>query len=246
MQFPETIIGTAFGLVAFPTFAALAAQGDRAGLRATLGDALRMVITLTVPATLGLLLLGHPLIEVLYQRGAFDPVATNAVYVALAGYALGLVGHSALELVARAFFALEDTITPLIVAVCFGVIQLLLGLALVRGLGHGGLALANSLAISAEVGTLLWLLRRRLGGIEGRQTVQLAGQVLAATALMTALVWLTLRLMPQFDLPIAPALSQLLIGGTVGALAYGGAGIFFKLSTLQRLPVYFNRGKFIV
>ena len=82
MQLPETIIGTAFGLVAFPTLADLAARGDRDGLRDTLTESLRTVLTVAVPAAVGLIVLGRPLLALLYQRGAFDAQATEAVYVA--------------------------------------------------------------------------------------------------------------------------------------------------------------------
>ncbi len=160
MQLPETIIGTAFGLVAFPTLAELAAQGDLAGLRRTLYQSLRVVVALTVPAAAGLILLGRPLLQLLYQRGAFGADSVEAVYAALRFYALGLVGHASLELVARAFFARQDTITPLALAALSALVNILLGLALMRPLGFGGLALANSVAVSAEVLALLALLRR--------------------------------------------------------------------------------------
>jgi putative peptidoglycan lipid II flippase len=164
MQLPETIIGTAFGLVAFPTLAELAAQGDLAGLRRTLHQTLRVVVALTVPAAAGLILFGRPLLQLLYQRGAFDAHSTEAVYVALRFYALGLVGHSCLELVARAFFARQDTITPLLLAAASAAVNILLGLLLMGPLGFGGLALANSIAVTAEVIALYVVLRRRLGG----------------------------------------------------------------------------------
>jgi putative peptidoglycan lipid II flippase len=151
MQIPETIIGTAFGLVAFPTLAALAAQGDLAGLRNTLGETLRMVIVLTVPAAFGLILLGRPILAIVYEGGQFDAAATNAVFIALQFYALGLVGHACLELAARTFFAQKDMITPLIIANGSGLVNVVLGLLLMGPLGHGGLALANSLAVTAEV-----------------------------------------------------------------------------------------------
>ena len=82
MQLPETLIGTAFGLVAFPTLAELAARGDLAGLRRTLSQSLRVVVALTVPAAVALIVLGRPLLQLLYQRGAFDASSTEAVYVA--------------------------------------------------------------------------------------------------------------------------------------------------------------------
>ena len=84
MQLPETIIGTTFGLVAFPTLAELAAQGNRDGLRRTLGESLRTVLAFAVPAAAGLILLGRPLLALLYQRGSFDTAATQAVYSTLA------------------------------------------------------------------------------------------------------------------------------------------------------------------
>jgi putative peptidoglycan lipid II flippase len=238
MQLPETIIGTAFGLVAFPTLADLAARGDLPGLRATLGDALRMVITLTAPATLGLILLGRPLIELVYQRGAFDPQATEAVYVALGFYALGLVGHSSLELVARAFFALQDTITPLLVAACAGLFQVLLAIGLMAWLGHGGLALANSVAITLEVLALLSSLRRRLHGVEGGETLRLFRRVIVACIAMSVAVLSMANVLRASELPLPTSLVILVGGGGVGALVYLVTGFLLRISTLYRLPAY--------
>ena len=116
MQLPETVIGTAFGLVALPTLAELAARRDLGALRQTMSDTLRAILGLTIPAAAGLILLGRPLLQVLYQRGAFDAGATEAVFVAVRFYALGLVGHACLEVAARAFFAQQDTVTPLLIA----------------------------------------------------------------------------------------------------------------------------------
>ena len=78
------------------------------------------MLTLTVPAALALILLGRPLIQLMYHRGAFDAAATEAVFTALRFYALGLVGHASLELAARVFFARQDTVTPLLVAAGIG------------------------------------------------------------------------------------------------------------------------------
>lgn len=184
MQLPETIIGTAFGLVAFPTLAELAARQDRDGLRRTLGESLRTVLALAIPASVGLILLGRPLLALLYQRGEFGAAATEMVYGALRFYALGLAGHACLELVARAFFAGRDTVTPLFLAIASAAASIGLGLLLMRPLDYAGLALANSLAVTAEVIGLLLILRRRWGHVEGRQTLAALGRVLAASVLM--------------------------------------------------------------
>lgn len=231
MQLPETIIGTAFGLVAFPTLADLAARGDRAGLRRTLGESLRTVLALAVPAAAGLILLGRPLLALLYQRGAFDEGATEAVFTTLRFYALGLAAHSCLELAARAFFAQKDMVTPLLLAVASAVANIALGLLLLRPLGAGGLALANSIAITAEVLALLLILRRRWRGVEGRETGRQLLSVLAATGIMSAAVWGALIAAQHLGLG---NLLTLAAGGGAGVLAYAIASWALRIRELGR------------
>jgi putative peptidoglycan lipid II flippase len=233
MQIPETLIGTAFGLVAFPTLSDLAAQNDVGGLRHTLGETLRAILALTIPAAVALILLGRPILAVLYQRGAFDAAATQAVYVALRFFALGLVGHASLELAARAFFAQQDTVTPLLVAIGSAAANIGLAIVLMRPLDYGGLALANSLAVSAEVVALLLILRRRWGGVEGRETLSTMGRVLIATLLMGASMAGVLRLgqaagLSSFWLVVA--------GGAAGGAVYLGAAYLLRVRALYSLP----------
>lgn len=163
MQLPESLVGTAIAIAAFPTLSELAARGDREGLRTTLSATLRAILALTIPSALGLVVLGRPLIQVLFERGAFGRESTEAVYWALQFYALGLVGHSALEVVSRAFYAQHDTRTPFLVAAGAMLAHLGLSLMLMRPLAHGGLALANSLAVTLEVAGLWWIARSRAG-----------------------------------------------------------------------------------
>jgi len=233
MQIPETLIGTAFGLVAFPTLSDLAARNDLAGLRHTLGETLRAILALTIPAAVALILLGRPILAILYQRGAFDAAATQAVYVALRLFALGLVGHATLELAARAFFAQQDTVTPLLVAIGSAAVNIGLAIVLMRPLDYGGLALANSLAISAEVMVLLLILRRRWGGVEGRETLNTMGRVLVATLLMGSSMAGILRLGQSAGLS---SLWLVVAGGIVGGTVYLGAGYVLKVRALYSLP----------
>jgi putative peptidoglycan lipid II flippase len=233
MQIPETLIGTAFGLVAFPTLADLAARNDLTGLRHTLGETLRAILALTLPAACALILLGRPLLTVLYQRGAFDAAATKAVFVALRFFALGLVGHACLEVAARAFFAQQDTLTPLLVATGSAGVNIGLAIALMGPLGHGGLALANSLAISAEVLVLLFILRRRWGSVEGRETLNTLVRVLAATLLMG------LAIAGVLALGQAAGLGSLWLaaaGVIVGGVIYLASGLLLNVRALYRLP----------
>lgn len=231
MQLPETIIGTAFGLVAFPTLAELAAQGNRDGLRRTLGESLRTVLALAVPAAAGLILLGRPLLALLYQRGSFDADATAAVYSALRMYALGLAAHCCLELAARAFFALKDTLTPLLLAAASAGLNIVLGLLLMRPLGHDGLALANSVAVTLEVLALLLILRPRLAGVEGREMAGQLGRVVAATVVMSAAILAALALSERLGLG---NLLTLALAGGVGVLVYLAASYALRIRELGR------------
>ena len=234
MQLPETIIGTAFGLVVFPTLAEQAAQQNLAQLRRTLSESLSGLLFLTVPAACGLILLGRPLVQLVYQRGAFDVAATEAVYAALVYYALGLVGHVCLEVAARVFFAQQDTITPLIVAASMGLLNVLMGIALMGPLGYGGLALANSLAVTVEVLVLLFILRRRWGGIGQRRMGQALARVAAASLLMCGAI------APVVNWSSAAQLHPLLIlllGGGVGLVVY----VIISLLMLRRTPTQLAR-----
>lgn len=182
MIMPQAAIAQSIGIAALPTFSAQAARGRLDEMRQSLGAALRGVLLLALPASLGLMLLRVPLVQLIYQRGEFDALSTELVAWALLWYAAGLVGHSLLEVVTRAFFALKDTRTPTIVTTIAMGLNLVFSLgfsALFSALGwlpHGGLALANTLATFLEVGTLLVLLRRKAGGLGGQRVLAALGQ----------------------------------------------------------------------
>jgi len=219
---PQGILGQALGIAAFPTLATLAARSAHREMRGILGDSLRLVLFLGLPATVLLLLLAEPYITILFQRGLFDAEATALVTAALRFYAIGLIALTALEVVARAFYALSDTLTPVLA----GGLQILFmwGLSLwfrdaifpsLGWLPLGGLALGFSLSNVLEVGLLLWLLRGRLGGLEGRALLSGAARMGAAALAMAAaiagvLLWL----------PGDAVWARALLGTAAGGLVY--------------------------
>lgn len=215
MQFPETIIGTALGLTVFPTLAERANAGDREGLRRTASWALRLVLTLAIPAAVGLLVLGRPLTALLFQRGAFDATVTDRVYWTLRFFALGLVSHSALEVVSRLFYAQRDMWTPLWAALGGLATNAGLGWLLLPYLAYGAIALSNSLGVGLQVMILLLVAQRRLGGIEGWALgVSLARAGLASVLMgIVVATWVTL-------LPDAGLLMTGVGGLAVGAATY--------------------------
>jgi putative peptidoglycan lipid II flippase len=223
MLLPQGIIAQGIATAVFPTFSAQVAQGQMDALRSTLNGGLRAILWLTLPAAAGLLLLRVPLISLLLERGQFTAESTRLTAYALAFFAFGLVAHSILEVITRAFYALHDTWTPVRIGIAAMVVNVALSLLLLGPLAHGGLALANTLATTMETAALLWLIRPRLGGLGGRRLLRTLGKSLAAAAVMSmVLVWL---LQTKAGLPgWLLALAGIVLGGAVyglGALVLG-------------------------
>ena len=186
MLLPQGIVAQGVATAAFPAFSRLAARADRRGLRRALSLSLRMVWFLTVPAAAGLLILGRPLVMLLLERGEFGAASTQVVAYALQFFALGLVAHATVEILARAFYALQDTRTPVAVGIAGVALNIGLSVGLVGALGHGGLALANTMATWVEMVALVILLRRKLGGLRGGELGASGAKVVVATAAMAA------------------------------------------------------------
>ncbi len=173
MTMPQVVIAQAIAIAALPTFSAQAARGATGEMRSSLAATLRGVVFLSLPASLGLILLRRPLVALLFQRGAFDAHSTDLVAWALLWYAAGLIGHNVVEILSRAFYALHDTKTPVFVGAAAMTLNVVFSFAFAAGFArlgwmpHGGLALANSLATALEMTALFILMRRRLKGIDG-------------------------------------------------------------------------------
>jgi putative peptidoglycan lipid II flippase len=202
MLMPQVIIAQAVGIAVLPTFSEQVARNALGEMRTSLATTLRGVLFLSLPASIGLIVLRRPIVALLFERGAFDARSTELVAWALLWYAAGLVGHSLLEIIARAFYAMQDTRTP--VAIGAGAMALNVVLSVLFSLmfaragrpPHGGLALANSVATALECLTLFVLLSRRIGGFElARLRRGLSATVAGTTVMGVALIgWLGVML----------------------------------------------------
>ena len=227
MLLPQGVFAQSIATAAFPTFAAQAARDQIDEMRRTLSGALRATLFLSLPAAVGLIVLRLPLVQLLLQRGAFTADSTQAVAYTLQFFALGLAAHSALEIVTRAFYALHDTRTPVIVGAAAMGLNVILSLLLIGPLAQGGLALANSIATTLETLALAWLIRGRLGGIEGRRV----WRALLRSGLAAAAMGLALFGLLQLPIDSAPLIAA--AGIALGAVVYGGAALLLRAEELR-------------
>jgi putative peptidoglycan lipid II flippase len=195
MTTPLYVIASSIGTASLPTFSAQIARGRYDEMSGSLTAALRGVFLLALPASLGLVLLRTPLVGFLFETGRFTSVSTEMVAWALLWYAAGLIGHSVLEVVYRAFYSLKNTITPVLVGAAamglnIGFSFLFTGLfSRIGWAPYGGLALANSLATFIEMLTAFFLLRRSLPVWDSPALAAGAGQSVLGTLLMSAGLW---------------------------------------------------------
>ncbi len=230
MQFPETIIGTAVGLTVFPTLARRANEGDDDGLRRTAAWALRLVLALAIPAAAGIVLLGRPLTALFFQGGAFDAEATERVYWALAFFAPALVGHAALEVVSRTFFARRDVWTPFWAALAGLGVNVTIGWGLLGTLDHGALALSNGLGALTQVALLLAISQWLLGGFEARAALSTIARTGVATLAMSLAVWGISLALP------GAGLLQTAVALGAGAATFVGVALLVRLREVRDLP----------
>ena len=174
MLMSQAAIAQSVAIAAMPTFSAQHALGKLDEMRSALAASLRGILLIAVPATMGLIMLRVPLISFLYQRGEFDERDVQLTAWALLWYAAGLVGHSIMEVLTRAFYAQQDTKTPVIIGTIAMGLNVAFSILFSRYFASigwfplGGLALANSLATALEATALFIFIRRKLNGIEGR------------------------------------------------------------------------------
>lgn len=199
MQFPIGVFGVAVGTAAIPTLARLASEGNFSKFRDTLGGAIKLVLFLAIPSACGLIVLGDPIVRLIYERGMFDAFDTDMTGWALAAYAIGLSGYAAIKVLAPAFYGLDDAKTPMYISLAsiivhvpasFGLMMLLSNVGVTperpNGYGHAGVALATSIVALVNFLVLAIYMRRRIGRINGRDILTAVSKTLAASIAMSA------------------------------------------------------------
>ncbi len=184
MYLPIGLFGVSIATAALPTISRHAARDERAEMRQTISSGLRMMLMLSVPATIGLIALATPIVSLIFERGVFTAADTAATSAALMCYAPGLLGYSAVKIAVPTFYALRDARTPVMVSMASVAFNVMFNIALVRVIGYRGLALGTALAAILNATALLWLLKARIDGLDGVRITVAFVKIVAASVVM--------------------------------------------------------------
>jgi putative peptidoglycan lipid II flippase len=238
MMLPLGVFGMAVSTAAFPTLAEHVVKGRFDRLRSTILETVRSILFLSIPSSVGLMMLSLPVIQVLYEHGAFDLNAAESTAVPVALFAIGLSSLAAVEILTRSFYVLGDTKTPVYISVSQFIFKIALSLLMINffvwllqalagfprhptedfvrlegAWGMGGLAFSTSIAGLVEGGSMLWLLNERIGGLQLRALTLFVGRVLVASLAMAVGLFVTRFLLDT--LLVTTTNLSLGLGGTI-------------------------------
>jgi putative peptidoglycan lipid II flippase len=235
LQLPIGVFGVAIATVSTTRYADASALGDRDAMTAHLREGLRLVLFLTVPATLGLLLLGEPIIRLLFERGRFTAFDTQATTAALHFFVIGLCAYAAVKVMAPAFYAVNMARIPVLASISAVAGNLILNITLHPLYGYRVLALGTAVAALLNFAILYAMFHRRVHAVEHLDLLKYALRVLAASAMMGAVVWASYRGVVRligtsgFGVRFVAAMGPVLIG----ALAYAVACHALRIEELK-------------
>jgi putative peptidoglycan lipid II flippase len=202
MQFPIGLFGVAVGTAAIPVLSRLAGQNKIKDFRDTISSSMNLVFLMTLPSACGLIVLGEPIIRLIYARGAFKESDVPMTAWALAGYSVGLTGYAAIKILSPAFYALNDAKTPMIIALASIIVNLIGSYGLrellstygvspdtPHGYGHVGVALATSLVALVNFTALVLVMRKRIQRLNGREIIFSFLKIAGASAVLSAVCY---------------------------------------------------------
>ena len=224
------VVGTSIITVMYPTLSRLAARDCWSRYSKAFSESVKMISFVLVPAAVGMAVLRVPMVRIVFERGAFDSEATQATAWALLFLSPAVALFTLRDMTNRAFYALQDTTSPMVVSIISAGINIVLNLILVGPLAQGGLALANTLSSAFGAGVLLWILRKKLASTDSPSPVSLGGKaildslwrVLLSSGMMGIVVWFTYGAV-QIYIPgsaVLVQLARLLIPVLAGVICY--------------------------
>lgn len=261
MQFPIGIFGVALGTAAIPTLSRLASENNTPKFRSTLSNALILVFLMTIPSAFGLIVLGEPIIRLIYEGGRFTATDTEMTAWALAAYSVGLAAYSAIKILSPSFYALDDAKTPMYVSLAsilvhapssYGLMLLFsnIGVSPERpsGYGHVGVALATSIVALVNFLALTFLMRRKIKRLEGRSIFSAFVKIVFASILMSAACYASYYFLTNFFgaktliVKLIEAFVPIAIGGSVFIVTAKLLGIKQLNQAVDAVMRKFKRG----
>ncbi|MGA7785212.1 MAG: murein biosynthesis integral membrane protein MurJ [Candidatus Acidiferrales bacterium] len=230
-----------------PMMSRQAKMMDLAGVKQTLGFAVRIVSFITIPAAVGILVLRQPIVRVLFQHGQFVAESTILTARALLFYVTGLPAISAVKLIVQGFYSTRDTRTPVVIAAGVLALNFILNSIfltyLFSYLKNGGPALATAISAYVNCGVLFWIFRKRHGVIGATEILHSSGKVIASAALMGSLCWLAVQYAHVGSHPSLGVDAALLAGTIAGAAAiYLGLTWLFRSTEIREVyEIVFKR-----
>ncbi|MHB9095379.1 MAG: murein biosynthesis integral membrane protein MurJ, partial [Eubacteriales bacterium] len=243
MILPIGIFAYSISAAIFPTLTAQVATGRMDEYKKTFSLGVRSIIFITIPAAVGLMTLGTPIVRLLFEQGKFHHADTLATAAVLFYYSIGLFAQSAVFVIVRGFYALHDTKTPLKLGLLTIAGNYILNHLLIGYLGARGLALAYSLTGFMDMTALLFLLRRKVGPIGIRKIVDSVLKIFIAALVMGVSAYFMAHYFEAF-VPVTRKLAQLIeIAGVVGVAAgiYFGVAMLFKMEEVDTVLGIFTK-----
>ncbi len=238
MQFPLGIFGIAVATALLPTISHHIADSDYESAKRSILFAMRIVFIAVIPAAVGLVALGRPLISLFFQRGAFDAVAVSRSYHTLIAYSIGLFAYSGVKILVSAFYSIKDTKTPVKIGAFCMVINLILNILLMPFLKEAGLALATALSSMVNFLFLFVYLERRVGSIGIKNVFILFVKILSISIIMGIFVIFLYpvfyNVFSSFAGNFLSKLAALLFSILNGIVIYFVLGIFFGVTEFKK------------
>lgn len=249
MQLPIGVFGVAVGTAAIPVLSRLASEGKTKDFRDTISSSMNLVFLMTLPSACGLIILGEPIVRLIYEGGKFNATSTSMTAAALAGYSVGLTGYAAIKILSPAFYALNDAKTPMIVAIASIGVNFI-GSFFLRewlshygvtpetphGYGHVGVAMATSIVALVNFLVLVVIMRTRIKRLNGRDIITSFAKIAVASAILSAVCYATYHfLMNRFGIVgFGIKLSEALVPIALGGIAFVIAAKLLRVTELEQ------------
>ncbi len=251
MQFPIGIFGVAIGTASIPVLSRMASQGKIKDFRDTLSSSMNLVFLMTLPSACGLVVLGEPIIRLLYSHGgAFKESDVPATAWALSGYAIGLTGYSAIKVLSPAFYAMDDAKTPMVIAILSIAINAAASYFLMtllsvygvtdtqpNGLGHVGVALATSCVALVNFFALVWFMRRKIKRLNGRDIITAFLKIAGSSTVLSVVCYASFHYLTNHftEKTLSIKLIEVFVPIVLGGIAFVIAAKLLRVTELEQV-----------